>query len=126
MKTNKKIAIIGGGILGLSVAYKLTLNNFHVHVFEKESEIGSHQSGRNSGVLHCGLYYQPGSLKAKLAVNGIKEMTSFCNKYQINHDICGKVVVATNDRESKDLQELAKRGTKKPATTKFIDKYLYM
>ncbi len=123
MKTNKKIAIIGGGILGLSVAYKLTLNNFHVHVFEKESEIGSHQSGRNSGVLHCGLYYQPGSLKAKLAVNGIKEMTSFCNKYQINHDICGKVVVATNDRESKDLQELAKRGTKNGLKgLKYLDK----
>ena len=74
MYKNKNIAIIGGGIIGLAVAYKLSQQNATVHVFEKEAVVGLHQSGRNSGVLHCGLYYQPGSLKAKLSVNGIREM----------------------------------------------------
>jgi len=66
----KRIAIIGGGIIGLAVAYKLSEQGVDVHVFEKEKAVGLHQSGRNSGVLHCGLYYQPGSLKAQLSVNG--------------------------------------------------------
>ena len=74
-----KIAIIGGGIVGLSIGYKLQLiKGNKVTLFEKEQEVGLHQSGRNSGVLHCGLAYKPGSLKAKLAVNGIKQMISFC------------------------------------------------
>ncbi|HAW80165.1 MAG TPA: L-2-hydroxyglutarate oxidase, partial [Balneola sp.] len=76
----KKIAVVGAGIVGLSVAYKMLLKhkNLDLTIFEKEDKIGSHQSGRNSGVLHCGLYYKPGSLKAKLAVEGIREMTTFC------------------------------------------------
>lgn len=110
----KKIAVIGGGIIGLATALKIQekIKNSIVYVFEKESEIGKHQSGRNSGVLHCGLYYEPGSLKAKLAVSGIKQMTDFCKKYQIPHDICGKVVVATNSHESKLLEKLGERGHK--------------
>ena len=112
MFKNKNIAIIGGGIIGLAVAYKLSAKGAHVHVFEKESSVGLHQSGRNSGVLHCGLYYQPGSLKAKLSVDGIREMISFCETYSIDHDVCGKVVVATTSKEVIALDQLARRGNK--------------
>ena len=112
MNRNKKIAIIGGGIVGLAIAYKLSKQGTHVHVFEKEKTVGLHQSGRNSGVLHCGLYYQPGSLKAKLSVNGIREMISFCKTHSIPHDVCGKVVVAANEKEVKALDQLASRGKK--------------
>ena len=109
---NKKIAIIGGGIVGLAVAYKLSQRQAKVYVFEKESSFGLHQSGRNSGVLHCGLAYKPGSLKAKLSTRGINEMIDFCQTHNIAHDICGKVVVATNSQEEKALLELAARGDK--------------
>ena len=79
------IAIAGGGIVGLAIAYKLSLKkNVNVDLFEKEKEVGFHQSGRNSGVLHCGLAYTPGSLKAKLAVSGIKQMVKYCKMYLSN------------------------------------------
>ncbi len=108
----KVIGIVGGGIVGLALGYKLQKKfpTAKLIVFEKENELGKHQSGRNSGVLHCGLYYEPGSLKAKLAVSGIKQMTEFCQVYQINHETCGKVVVATNDKELLSLENLAKKG----------------
>ena len=109
---NKKIAIIGGGIVGLAVAYKLSQRQAKVYVFEKESSFGLHQSGRNSGVLHCGLAYKPGSLKAKLSTRGINEMVDFCQTHNIAHDICGKAVVASNRQEEKALLELAARGDK--------------
>ena len=88
------IAIAGGCIVGLAIAYKLSLKkNVNVDVFEKEKEVGFHQSGRNSGVLHCGLAYKPGSLKAKLAVSGIQQMVDFCKKNKIDHDIiCKKLM----------------------------------
>ena len=105
------IAIVGGGIVGLALGYKLSRDKANkVHVFEKEREVGFHQSGRNSGVLHCGLAYKPGSLKAKLAVSGIKQMVKFCQKYKVNHDICGKIVVANDDYEAQLLENTAKRG----------------
>ena len=116
MFKNKKIAIIGGGIIGLAVAYKLSEQGAFVHVFEKEKAVGLHQSGRNSGVLHCGLYYQPGSLKAQLSVNGICEMISFCQTHSIAHDVCGKVVVATTDKEVQALDQLARRGNENGLT----------
>lgn len=106
------IAIIGAGIVGLATAHQLQLKYpaYKVLVFEKEAQIGLHQSGRNSGVLHCGLYYEPGSLKAKLAVEGLKMMVNFCKENNVNHDICGKVVVATNDKEEEALEALRVRG----------------
>ena len=105
------IAIVGGGIVGLALGYKLSKNKGNkIHVFEKEEEVGFHQSGRNSGVLHCGLAYKPGSLKAKLAVSGIKQMVKYCKDFKINHDICGKIVVASDENESKLLENTAKRG----------------
>jgi L-2-hydroxyglutarate oxidase len=110
----KKVAIVGGGILGLAIGYELGVHhsNFKVDLFEKEDSLGKHQSGNNSGVLHCGLYYQPGSLKARLAVDGIREMIAFCKKNNINHDVCGKIVVSGNDREDILLDNLAVRGKK--------------
>ena len=111
---SKKIAIIGGGIIGLATAYKLQLKNpkHKVIVFEKENEFGTHQSGRNSGVLHCGLAYNPGSLKARLAKSGIEQMTNFCLTHQISHDICGKIVVASSEAQIKHLDEAAYKGDK--------------
>ncbi len=107
----KHIAVVGGGIVGLAIAYKLSLmKEVKVSVFEKESSQGQHQSGNNSGVLHCGLSYTPNSLKAKLAVNGIKQMVDFCVQNYVKHDICGQVVVATNDEEVKTLDNIAARG----------------
>lgn len=106
------IAVIGAGIIGLAIAYKLSLQKKKVVVFEKESIQGMHQSGRNSGVLHCGLHYQTGSLKAKLSVDGIKEMIAFANANQIPHDICGKIIVATSTQEEKVLSDLANNGKK--------------
>ena len=108
----KKIAIIGGGIIGLALAYKLSKIGVFVHVFEKESAVGLHQSGRNSGVLHCGLYYKSGSLKAQLSVHGIHEMIAFCEAHSIPHDICGKVVIANTQSEMNTLNNLAKKGKK--------------
>ena len=113
LKNKKQIAIIGAGIVGLAIAYKLSLKNKKVIVFEKETEEGLHQSGRNSGVLHCGLYYKPGSLKAKLSVNGIREMIDFAKENTISHDVCGKVVIASSEKEEKALISLAERGKKK-------------
>lgn len=107
----KKIAVVGGGIIGLAIAYKLSFKN-KVVVFEKEKIQGFHQSGRNSGVLHCGLSYTPGSLKAELSVKGIREMIDFANQNKIDHDLCGKVVVATNEKEALELEKLAEKGRK--------------
>jgi L-2-hydroxyglutarate oxidase len=108
----KNVIIVGGGIVGLATAYKLSCkyNDIQIIVLEKENEVGLHQTTHNSGVLHCGLYYKPGSLKAKLAVDGIKQMTSFCKQYNIPHEICGKLVVATNEIEHSRLKDLYKRG----------------
>ena len=105
------IAIVGGGIVGLALGYKLSkVKGNTVHVYEKEKEVGFHQSGRNSGVLHCGLAYKPGSLKAKLAVSGIKQMIKYCKDFNISHDICGKIVVANDENEIDLLDNTAKRG----------------
>jgi L-2-hydroxyglutarate oxidase len=108
-----RVTVVGGGIVGLASAYKLLKKNpgMRVTVLEKESEVGQHQSGHNSGVLHAGLYYQPGSNKAKLAVAGIREMTRFCEEESIPHEICGKVVVAVTDDEVPRLRNLFERGT---------------
>ena len=81
-----------------------------ITLIEKESAIGRHQSGHNSGVLHAGLYYKPGSTKARLAVRGIRQMVEFCEEHSIPHEICGKLVVATSAEELKRLSDLHERG----------------
>jgi (S)-2-hydroxyglutarate dehydrogenase len=109
---NHRIGVVGGGILGLAMAWTLQKRfpMAEVMVFEKEADPGRHQSSHNSGVLHCGLYYQPGSLKARLAVEGIRSMIEFCRQYDIPHEVCGKVVVASDERERQFLESLAGRG----------------
>jgi L-2-hydroxyglutarate oxidase len=109
-----RIVVIGGGIVGLATAFRLgqTYPNAAVTVLEKESAVGLHQSGHNSGVLHCGLYYKPGSMKARLAVTGIRQMIAFCDEHSIPHDICGKLVVASNEEELPRLRDLFDRGQK--------------
>ena len=99
--------------MGLATAIKLKrrLPDAEVMVWEKESTPGQHQSTHNSGVLHAGLYYKPGSLKARLAVQGIREMTAFCQEHGVSHNICGKVVVATNEVEEGRLKTLIERGS---------------
>lgn len=82
-----------------------------IRLLEKESHVGAHQSTHNSGVLHAGLYYKPGSLKAQLAVSGIRQMVAFCQEHGVRHEICGKVVVATDDSEVDRLRILLERGT---------------
>jgi L-2-hydroxyglutarate oxidase LhgO len=107
-----KVAIIGGGIVGLATAYQL-LQRFpgiQLLVLEKESGPGQHQTGNNSGVLHCGLYYKPGSTKARLAVEGIRRMVDFCERHDVRHELCGKIVVATEPEEMQRLQALFERG----------------
>ena len=104
--------IIGGGLVGLATALKLQARfpGRSVLLLEKEPQVGLHQSTHNSGVLHCGLYYKPGSLKARMAVTGIREMSTFCQEHGIKHEICGKVVVATTEAELPRLAELERRG----------------
>jgi (S)-2-hydroxyglutarate dehydrogenase len=105
-------AIIGAGIVGLAVALQLLRQNpgLRILVLEKEPEVASHQTGRNSGVIHSGLYYKPGSLKARLCVEGAAAMVKFCRDHEIPHDICGKVIVATSQEEIPALEELLRRG----------------
>jgi L-2-hydroxyglutarate oxidase len=99
--------------VGLGTAYKLQLRcpSARVTVLEKEDKVCAHQSGHNSGVLHSGLYYKPGSLKARLAVSGIREMVAFCQEHAVPHEICGKLVVAVNEAEVPRLRALHERGT---------------
>jgi (S)-2-hydroxyglutarate dehydrogenase len=110
--SSPQIVIIGGGIVGLATAYQLGAqrDDLRITVLEKEASVGRHQTGNNSGVLHAGLYYQPGSLKARLAVSGIRQMVEFCRTNQIPHEICGKLVVATDEQEAARLRDLMERG----------------
>jgi len=107
-----RVVIIGGGIVGLATAFRLgqSLPKAIITVLEKENGVGLHQSGHNSGVLHCGLYYKPGSMKARLAVSGIRQMIAFCEEHAITHDICGKLVVAAKHEELPRLRDLFDRG----------------
>ena len=104
--------IVGGGIVGLATAYRIlqAKPGAKLLLLEKEHALGRHQTGHNSGVLHAGLYYKPGSLKAKLAVDGLRQMVAFCQKHQVPHDQCGKIVVATEPEELPGLEKLMERG----------------
>jgi L-2-hydroxyglutarate oxidase LhgO len=108
-----KVAVIGAGIVGLATAHQIVCRypRVKVVVLEKEEGPARHQTGNNSGVLHCGLYYKPGSQKARLAVQGIRRMVEFCERHDIPHEICGKLVVATDVEEIPRLHALLERGT---------------
>lgn len=107
------VAIVGGGIVGLATALALSRRapGLKLVILEKEPAVGTHQTGRNSGVLHAGLYYRPGSLKARLCVEGKRRMEAFCQEHGVPYERCGKVVVATEERELPVLQQLFERGS---------------
>src|SRR6266851_1025138 len=106
------VVIVGGGIVGLAVALEITqrLPRLRLLLLEKEDEVGQHQSGHNSGVIHSGVYYKPGSLKARLCVEGARAMIDFCREHGLPHLVCGKVIVATQAEEFPRLEELLRRG----------------
>ena len=105
-------AVIGGGIVGLSVAMHVSKQypRAHVLILEKEDSPARHQTGRNSGVIHSGIYYKPGSYKARFARAGSSSMVEFCQENGIPYEICGKVIVATQEKERAGLDNLFQRG----------------
>ena len=106
------VVIIGGGVVGLGVALEITrrLPRLRLLLLEKEDRVARHQSGHNSGVIHSGVYYKPGCMKARLCVAGAAAMVEFCREHGIAHNVCGKVIVATHADELPRLQDLRKRG----------------
>ena len=106
------VVVVGGGIVGLASALKIKEANpkFRVAIIEKEKAIAQHQTGHNSGVIHSGLYYKPGSAKAKNCVDGYHELIRFCEEEEVNFELCGKIVVATSPEEVPYLHQLTKRG----------------
>jgi (S)-2-hydroxyglutarate dehydrogenase len=107
------IAVIGGGIVGTATAMRISAKypRYRVGVIEKEDALATHQTGHNSGVIHSGIYYAPGSLKAKNCITGVKSLLEFCDQESIKYDLCGKVIVATSEEELPRLDELYRRGT---------------
>lgn len=108
----RDVIIIGGGIVGLATALQLLNSNprLKVLILEKENEVAKHQTGNNSGVIHSGLYYKPGSLKAKNCIHGYNLLVDFCSQNEIPYELCGKIVVATEERELPLLKNLFDRG----------------
>lgn len=106
------VIVVGGGGVGLSTAYKINFRYPHlkVLVLEKEKTLSAHQTGRNSGVIHSGIYYKPGSYKAKNCVDGRREIVAFAKEYGIAHDVCGKVIVATHESELAHMNKVFNNG----------------
>ena len=104
--------IVGAGIVGLSTAYKLSLKypESRILVLEKENDVAAHQTGKNSGVIHSGIYYKPGSLKARNCIDGRHQLVDFCKEHEVAIDICGKVIVAVNEDEIPRLENIFERG----------------
>ncbi len=112
---NKKfydVTIVGGGIVGAATAYKIQLKypNLKVLLIEKENRLADHQTGNNSGVIHSGLYYKPGSAKARTCVNGRHQLVKFAKEYNIKHDVCGKVVAAAEEKELPFMDKIFQNG----------------
>jgi len=112
MSSKYDLIIVGGGIVGLATALRVLEQkpNLKVMILEKESSIGQHQTSHNSGVIHSGIYYKPGSLKAKNCISGYHQLIEFCDTHGIKYDICGKIVVATDEYQLPQLDELRRRG----------------
>jgi L-2-hydroxyglutarate oxidase len=117
------VAVVGGGIVGLATAYKLLERHpqFSVVVLEKEDGPAKHQTGHNSGVLHSGIYYKPGSLKAINCREGKKAMEAFCEEHGVAYDVCGKVIVAVDESELPTMQRIYQRGQANGVTCEMID-----
>ena len=118
------LCVIGGGIVGLATAYQLSRRypSLRLAVIEKESQLAKHQTGHNSGVLHTGIYYKPGSLKAINCRNGKKAMEQFCREQGIEHELCGKIIVALKDEEVPRLQNIFQRGQQNGVNCKMISR----
>jgi L-2-hydroxyglutarate oxidase len=118
------ICIIGGGIVGLATAYQVSQKypKLSLAVIEKESSLAKHQTGHNSGVLHTGIYYKPGSLKAVNCRNGKKAMEAFCKEQGIEHELCGKIIVALNKEEIPRMQNIFQRGQENGVNCKIISR----
>jgi L-2-hydroxyglutarate oxidase len=114
MNTDFDYIIVGGGIVGLSIAYKLAQreNSKNILLIEKENELATHQTGNNSGVIHSGIYYTPGSLKAKNCFNGRLQLIDFAKKHNINHEMCGKLIAAFDHSELDTLDKIYDNGIK--------------
>ncbi|MEX0771790.1 MAG: L-2-hydroxyglutarate oxidase [Balneolales bacterium] len=112
MQQNYDVIIIGGGIVGLSTAYKILKKypKLKVAVLEKENRVAVHQTGRNSGVVHSGIYYKPGSYKAKNCISGRHQLIEFCREHEVGYDLCGKLIVAVNEAETIRLDSIFQRG----------------
>ena len=106
------IAVVGAGIVGLAVAREILLRRpgLRVVIFDREESVAAHQTGHNSGVIHSGIYYTPGSLKARLCVEGSRLMYAYCVEHEIPHERCGKLIVATTESELPQLDALEARG----------------
>lgn len=106
------VIIIGAGLVGLSTGYQLKIKNpkLEIAILEKEDDVAKHQSGNNSGVIHSGIYYKPGSLKAKNCIEGYKSIIDFAEKHNISYDLCGKIIVAKNEKELPLLDNIYNRG----------------
>jgi L-2-hydroxyglutarate oxidase LhgO len=111
-RSHYDVAIIGGGIVGLATARELLMRHPHLRLvlLEKEEELATHQTGHNSGVMHTGIYYAPGSLKARACVQGRQEMIAFCEENGIPFEVCGKLIVAVDTNDLPRLEELYRRG----------------
>ena len=112
MEEQFDLGVIGGGIVGLATAYKFQKKypQKSVAVFEKEDRVAAHQTGRNSGVIHSGIYYKPGSYKALNCVDGRRQLVAFAKEHHVPHDVCGKIILATNDAEIPLLEKIYQRG----------------
>ena len=121
--SDSPVVVVGGGLVGLATARALraALPRQPLVLLEKEPELARHQSGRNSGILHSGLYYQPGSLKARFTREGRQRLLSFCARRGIRHEVCGKVVVASSPRELPRLEALQARAAENEVATEWLD-----
>ena len=124
MSDNYDFLIIGGGIIGLSAAMQLKekFPNKNILVIEKEKKLASHQTGHNSGVIHAGVYYQPGSLKSKFCKLGVEQTVNFCTKHQLPFEQCGKLIVATTPQEVERMKNLYERCKKNGLKPKMLNK----
>ncbi|MDA1029660.1 MAG: L-2-hydroxyglutarate oxidase [Bacteroidetes bacterium] len=112
MDSRQRVAVVGGGLVGLSTAYAVSNRwpDVGIDLFEKEDRVSAHQSGRNSGVIHSGIYYKPGSLKASLCHSGREKLITFCENEKVRYETCGKIIVAVTPEEVLRLDAIYERG----------------